>query len=138
MGASPRAPKRNRALAPRLLRYPARSLRNDAPLGREPTPPLHGSGPTTSRHAASRALAVVAIAISALFSQRSLGATRVVPDQYLSIQTAVDAAGNADTILVNPGVYREHIKTGAKALVLIGALGAGTTTIDGEGTAPVV
>jgi hypothetical protein len=53
----------------------------------------------------------------------SLGAQHdrkvVVPDDYATIQGAVDQAWNLDTILVCPGYYEENIDFGGKNLVLI-------------------
>ena len=42
--------------------------------------------------------------------QRSVKSrTRIVPNQYATIQAAIDDARNGDTILVNAGIYRETI-----------------------------
>ncbi|HUI97705.1 MAG TPA: hypothetical protein VLX44_18260, partial [Xanthobacteraceae bacterium] len=49
----------------------------------------------------------------------------VSPDsQYTTIQAAVDAAQNGDTILVAPGTYQEQVLINGKDLTLIGEPGA--------------
>ncbi len=50
-----------------------------------------------------------------------------VPDDYSTIQDAIDAAGPGDTIYVAAGIYQEQI-TIDKSVDLIGA-GESTTTI---------
>jgi hypothetical protein len=44
-----------------------------------------------------------------------------VPGDYPTIQAAVDAAGEGDTILVAPGVYSEHVVVSTSGLTLRGA-----------------
>ncbi len=41
-----------------------------------------------------------------------------VPSQYTTIQDAIDAAQDGDTIIVQPGIYTENINYGGKAIVL--------------------
>lgn len=41
-----------------------------------------------------------------------------VPENYSTIQSAIDAATNGDTVLVSPGIYRENINFNGKAIVL--------------------
>jgi nitrous oxidase accessory protein NosD len=53
-----------------------------------------------------------------------------VPQQYRSIQRAVDAAAPGDTVLVGPGRYSENILI-QKSLVLKSSMGARLTTLDG-------
>lgn len=53
--------------------------------------------------------------------------TIVVPDDYPTIQQAVNAAANGDTILVRSGVYIENIIISGKSISLIGE--DATTTI---------
>ncbi|MDQ2844261.1 MAG: hypothetical protein M3Y72_25115, partial [Acidobacteriota bacterium] len=41
-----------------------------------------------------------------------------VPQDYPTIQAAVDAAQNGDTVLVSPGTYHENIKLNMKAITV--------------------
>jgi parallel beta-helix repeat protein len=52
-----------------------------------------------------------------------------VPQHYTTIQAAVNAASEGDTVQVGAGTYAEHILISGKAIKLAGA-GAGQTTID--------
>jgi nitrous oxidase accessory protein NosD len=61
----------------------------------------------------------------------SQAATIRVPQQYRSIQRAVDAAAPGDTVLVAPGRYSENILI-QKSLVLKSATGARLTVLDGR------
>lgn len=56
----------------------------------------------------------------------------LVPQQYTSIQAAINAASASDTVLVSPGVYYENINFRAKGIVLASTfiLTNDTTTID--------
>ncbi len=42
-----------------------------------------------------------------LFQFLSLSATIYVPDHYATIQEAIDASANGDTVIVRPGTYNE-------------------------------
>jgi len=62
-----------------------------------------------------------------------VNATRLlVPQQYTSIQAAINAASTSDTVLVSPGIYYENINFRAKGIVLASTyiLTNDTTTID--------
>jgi predicted outer membrane repeat protein len=59
----------------------------------------------------------------------------LVPEEYATIQSAVDAAVDGDTILVAPGTYRESILWTGKAIALLGA-GPGVTIVDPSSPGP--
>ena len=67
----------------------------------------------------------------------------VVPDDYASIQAAIDGASSGDTIMVRPGVYNESL-TLNKAITLTAELydaanpANNGTVIDGGGAAAVI
>jgi hypothetical protein len=60
-----------------------------------------------------------------------------VPGDQPTIQAAINAASNGDTVLVAPGTYKENISFLGKAIT-VKSNGANVTIIDGGGTAPVV
>lgn len=53
-----------------------------------------------------------------------------VPEDFPTIQAAIDAAGEGDTILISPGVYREHLVI-SKGVTLQGS-GPTETILEGE------
>lgn len=60
------------------------------------------------------------------------GTTRHVPADYPTIQSAVDAAGQGDLVLIAPGTYREEVAVTTENLVIRGE-DRNNTIIDGEG-----
>ena len=56
-----------------------------------------------------------------------------VPTQYGTIQSAIDAASNGDSIHILSGEYNETLNTLGKAIELIGVDGAEMTTVDATG-----
>jgi len=58
----------------------------------------------------------------------------VVPDQYTTIQSAIEAAVTGDIVQVQSGIYNETIDFLGKAITVAGE-SADTTTIDGTGLA---
>jgi len=58
--------------------------------------------------------------------------TLYVPGNYPTIQQAIDAAVNGDTVLVDPGTYVENIDFMGKAITVASADGPTVTVIDGS------
>lgn len=73
------------------------------------------------------------VCIAAFFSISTFlsAATIHVPGNHSTIQGAIDAAVNGDTVLVAPGTYTENIDFIGKAITVRSNGGAGVTVIDG-------
>lgn len=69
-------------------------------------------------------------------SARSEARTITVPDEYSTIQAAVNAASIGDTVFVRNGIYSEHLVIN-KTISVIGE-DAETTVIDGNDTGTVI
>src|SRR5690348_12827308 len=61
-----------------------------------------------------------------------------VPGTYATIQTAINASTNGDTVVVAPGTYFENLDFKGKLITVQSAQGPSVTTIDGSNLAPVV
>ncbi len=61
-----------------------------------------------------------------------------VPADKPTIQGAIDAAANGDTVLVSPGTYTENINFKGKAITVKSMAGPDTTIIDGNRAGSVV
>src|SRR5260370_4448633 len=61
-----------------------------------------------------------------------------VPGTYSTIQAAIDASTNGDTVMVAPGTYFENIDFKGKLVTVQSAQGPTVPTIDGSHLAPVV
>ena len=72
--------------------------------------------------------ATITLVLLALVSGISPAATLAVGSGG-SIQAALDAAQNGDTIEVGPGIYNERIDFGGKEVVLRSLAGAGGTVL---------
>lgn len=78
------------------------------------------------------ALATLAAAVS--WPADAAGQVRWVPDEFATIQAAVDAADAGDIIRVRAGVYREAVDVGlGKEGLVIAGDGIGLTVLDGNG-----
>ncbi|MEW5796952.1 MAG: lectin-like protein [Candidatus Zixiibacteriota bacterium] len=64
--------------------------------------------------------------------------TLFVPEEYPTIQSAIDAATHGDRVLVGPGTYVESINFLGKNITVRGADGPLTTTITNERTVDLV
>jgi len=76
-------------------------------------------------------LLTISIVSLAFNIQPAKARTITVPDDYPTIQEAVNAASPGDTIEVAPGVYYENILVTKDGLTLLGS-GADVTIIDGQ------
>lgn len=64
--------------------------------------------------------------------------TITVPGGQPTIQNAINAANNGDTVMVAPGTYVENINFGGKAITVTSSGGPSVTTIDGGANGSVV
>jgi len=64
--------------------------------------------------------------------------TYFVPDDFATIQDAINGCANGATIIVRPGKYYENIDFVGKAITVKSELGAAVTTIDGNQAGSVV
>lgn len=71
------------------------------------------------------------IILTILLCPVAFAATIHVPVDYATIQEAIDAAVNGDTILVAPGTYVENINFKGKKITVASESGPEVTTIDG-------
>lgn len=79
-------------------------------------------------------LVVLFAAFVAAFSQTTIH----VPAGQPTIQGAINAAQNGDTVAVSPGTYYEHINFNGKAITVTSTDGPATTIIDGSASGVVV
>ncbi|HUW48793.1 MAG TPA: NosD domain-containing protein [Patescibacteria group bacterium] len=86
------------------------------------------------------AITLALVVLFTILSSVPMGRTEpveiVVPDDYLTIQEAIDNAVDGDTVFVKAGTYYEHVVVN-KTLSLVGE-DANTTVIDGNSTGHVV
>src|SRR5215208_132199 len=68
----------------------------------------------------------------------ALATTRRVPADYPTIQQAINASVNGDTVLVAQGTYVENIDFLGKAITVKSELGPTATVVDGNQIKPVV
>lgn len=76
--------------------------------------------------------------ICAAASSGARAADIFVPGDHATIQAAIDAASDGDTIHVGPGTYFEHdIAFGGTNVRVVSTDGPGATTVDGQELGPV-
>jgi hypothetical protein len=75
------------------------------------------------------ALAAALATFLALVPSPALAAELRVPDQFPTIQAALDAAASGDTVLVEPGTYAENLNFQGKDVELRSTDGAAVTTL---------
>jgi parallel beta-helix repeat protein len=78
------------------------------------------------------------VALALLSAASPAAATIHVPADHPTIQAAINAAADGDTIIVSDGTYTENIDFKGKAITLESADGPTTTIIDGGDTSCVV
>ncbi|MGA3114732.1 MAG: IPT/TIG domain-containing protein [Syntrophobacteraceae bacterium] len=89
---------------------------------------------------AQRILSVLALIAGVILGSAfgANAATINVPDDYATIQAAIDAANDGDTVLVAPGTYVECIEILGKGITVASIAGPEVTIIDGGGKGTVV
>jgi len=62
----------------------------------------------------------------------------LVPQQFATIQSAIDVATDGSRIVVSPGTYRENLLIEQRSISLVSTNGAEQTILDGQAKGPVV
>ncbi len=78
-----------------------------------------------------RMTATVFLSLSVFVIGTAFSTTSHVPDDYPTIQEAIDGCSNGDTVIVRSGTYTENINFRGKAILLKSEQGPRSTTIDG-------
>ncbi len=82
--------------------------------------------------------ALLALLLVFALADEATAATIHVPANQPTIQAAIDAAANGDTVLVAPGTYHEAINFNGKIITVTSEQGAASTVIDAGGISGVV
>src|SRR5208283_671884 len=109
-------------------------LRSQNPKAREVTTPMN---PMT-RNFLRGATVSLAVVLALISPQLVDAATIHVPADQPTIQAAINAASNGDTVQVAPGTYTENINFNGKAITVTSTGGPQVTTINGGGVGSVV
>ena len=62
----------------------------------------------------------------------------LVPEDYSSIQEAINRSAQNDTVLVSPGLYIENLFINNISISIVSSDGASNTTIDGSNNNSVI
>jgi hypothetical protein len=84
------------------------------------------------------ALAILAIALPIAAHPTRAATVIMVPRDFATIQSALDAASDGDTVRVSPGTYVETVDFHGKSLTLESTAGRDATVIDGDARGTVV
>ena len=94
--------------------------------------------PRGIRRTIAAGAALLAAATSLASASGAHAATTItVPAMEPTIQAAINAASNGDTVLVSPGTYTENIDFHGKAITVEGSSPTAPSIIDGGGVGPV-
>ena len=96
-------------------------------------PPAHGI-----RLKSLSFLAVFTLMLAATATCVRAQNTILVPGNFPTIQSAINAANNGDTVLVSPGTYVENINFNGRAITVTSSSGPAVTIIDGNHNGTVV
>lgn len=86
----------------------------------------------------SRCLVLVCLSCFLLLSGTGRCADITVPDDYPTIQDAIDAAATGDTVLVRAGIWQENIDFSGKAITVKSLFGPDQTVLNGMKSGSVV
>jgi len=77
-------------------------------------------------------VSIFQVVLAAAMALTAAAATIYVPDDHATIQGAIDAASNGDTVIVKRGTYFENINFQGKAITVKSSDGPEVTVIDGS------
>jgi hypothetical protein len=92
---------------------------------------MKGMGSRLMVGAKSGLAAALLLALAPVMAQEA-GVTLHVPAQFDTIQGAIDAASQGDTVLVEPGIYKESIDFKGKKITVTSSQGPEVTIIDAK------
>ncbi len=84
----------------------------------------------------SRLFSFILLLLAASFTPAQQ--THLVPQDFPTVQAAIDASADGDTVLVAPGTYVENLALTGKSISLLSSGGAATTVLDGAQHGPVL